>query len=35
MARGEALAAAAPTPIEQGTVDVRSTVSLVAEVSER
>jgi hypothetical protein len=35
MARAEALAAAAPTPIEQGTVDVRSTVSLVAEVSER
>ena len=35
MARGEALAAAAPTPIEQGTVDVRSTVSLVAEVGER
>jgi uncharacterized protein YggE len=35
MARGEALAAAAPTPIEQGTVDVRSSVSLVAEVSER
>jgi hypothetical protein len=28
-------AAAAPTPIEQGTVDVRSTVTLVAEVSER
>jgi hypothetical protein len=27
--------AAAPTPIEQGTVDVRSTVTLVAEVSER
>lgn len=35
MARAEGLAAAAPTPIEQGTVDVRSTVSLVAEVSER
>jgi len=35
MARGELAAAAAPTPIEQGTVDVRSTVSLVAEVSER
>ena len=35
MARGELAAAAAPTPIEQGTVDVRSTVSLVAEVTER
>jgi len=35
MARAEGLAAAAPTPIEQGTVDVRSTVSLVAEVSDR
>jgi uncharacterized protein len=35
MARGELAAAAAPTPIEQGTVDVRSTVLLVAEVSER
>lgn len=35
MARGEALAAAAPTPVEPGTVDVRSTVSLVAEVGER
>lgn len=35
MARAEGLAAAPPTPIEQGTVDVRSTVSLVAEVSER
>ncbi len=35
MARGAALAADAPTPIEQGTVDVRSTVTLVAEVSER
>jgi len=35
MARGEALAAAPPTPIEQGTVDVRATVSLVADVSER
>jgi uncharacterized protein len=35
MARAEGLAAAAPTPIEQGTVDVRSTVSLVAEVTER
>lgn len=35
MARGEALAAAAPTPVEPGTVEVRSTVSLTAEVSER
>jgi len=35
MARGEALAAQAPTPVEAGTVDVRSTVSLTAEVSER
>jgi len=35
MARAEGLAAAAPTPIEQGTVDVRSTVSLVAEVGEK
>ena len=35
MARGDALAAQAPTPVEPGTVDVRSTVSLVAEVSER
>jgi len=35
MARGEALAAAAPTPVEPGTVDVRATVSLVAEVNER
>jgi len=35
MARGEALAAAAPTPVEPGTVDVRSTVTLTAEVSER
>ena len=35
MARGEALAAQAPTPVEPGTVDVRSTVSLTAEVSER
>jgi uncharacterized protein len=33
-ARGEALAAQAPTPVEPGTVDVRSTVSLTAEVSE-
>ena len=35
MARGEALTAQAPTPVEPGTVDVRSTVSLTAEVSER
>jgi len=35
MARGEALAAQAPTPVEPGTVDVKSTVSLSAEVSER
>jgi len=34
-ARGEALAAQAPTPVEPGTVDVRSTVSLTAEVSEK
>lgn len=34
-ARGEALAAQAPTPVEAGTVDVRSTVSLTAEVSEK
>jgi uncharacterized protein YggE len=35
MARGEALAAQAPTPVEPGTVDVRSTVSLTAEVAEK
>jgi len=35
MARGEALAAQAPTPVEPGTVDVRSTVSLTAEVGEK
>ena len=35
MARGEALTAQAPTPVEPGTVDVRSTVSLTAEVGER
>jgi uncharacterized protein YggE len=35
MARGEAIAAQAPTPVEPGTVDVRSTVTLTAEVSER
>jgi uncharacterized protein YggE len=35
MARGEALAAQAPTPVEPGTVDVKSTVSLTAEVGER
>jgi uncharacterized protein YggE len=34
-ARGEALAAPAPTPVEPGTVDVRATVSLTAEVSEK
>ena len=34
-ARGETLAAQAPTPVEPGTVDVRSTVSLTAEVSEK
>jgi hypothetical protein len=35
MARGEALTAQAPTPVEPGTVEIRSTVSLTAEVSER
>jgi len=35
MARGEALAAQAPTPVEPGTVEVRSTVTLVVDVSER
>ena len=35
MARGEALTAQAPTPVEPGTVDVKSTVSLTAEVSEK
>jgi uncharacterized protein YggE len=35
MARGEALAAQAPTPVEPGTVEVKSTVSLTAEVGER
>ena len=35
MARGEALAAQAPTPVEPGTVEVRSTVTLTAEVSEK
>jgi uncharacterized protein YggE len=34
-ARGEALAAQAPTPVEPGTVEVRSTVSLTTEVSEK
>jgi hypothetical protein len=34
-ARAEGLAAAPPTPVEPGTVDVRSTVSLTAEVSEK
>jgi uncharacterized protein YggE len=33
-ARGEALAAA-PTPVEPGTVQIRSTVTLTAEVRER
>ena len=35
MARGEALTAQAPTPVEPGAVEIRSTVSLTAEVSER
>jgi hypothetical protein len=35
MARAEALAAQAPTPVEPGSVDVRSTVTLTAEVSEK
>ena len=35
MARAEMAPAAAPTPVEAGTVDVRSTVSLTAELSER
>jgi len=35
MARAEALAAQAPTPVEPGAVEVRSTVTLTAEVSER
>ncbi len=35
MARGEALTAQAPTPVEPGTVEIRSTISLTAEVSER
>ncbi len=35
MARGEAVAAQAPTQVEAGTVDVRSTVSLTAEVGEK
>jgi uncharacterized protein YggE len=35
MARGETLAAAAPTPVEAGTVDVRSTVTLTVEMGER
>ena len=33
--RAEVAAAPAPTPVEPGTVEVRSTVSLVAELSER
>jgi uncharacterized protein YggE len=32
--RGESLAAQAPTPVEPGTVEVRSTVSLTIQVSE-
>jgi hypothetical protein len=35
MARGDAIAAQAPTPVEAGTVEVRSTVSLTAEVREK
>lgn len=35
MARGEALAARAPTPVEPGTVDVRSTVTMTVEVGEK
>jgi uncharacterized protein YggE len=35
MARAESLAAQAPTPIEPGTVDVRSAVTLTVEVTER
>jgi len=35
MARSEAMAAAAPTPVEPGTVDVRATVTLTVEVGER
>jgi uncharacterized protein len=35
MARSEALTAQAPTPVEPGTVEVKSTVSLTVEVSER
>jgi uncharacterized protein YggE len=35
MARAEAVAAQAPTPVETGTVEVRSTVLLTAEVSEK
>lgn len=35
MARGEAMAVQAPTPVEPGTVEVRSTVSLTAEVTDR
>jgi hypothetical protein len=35
MARAEALTAQAPTPVEPGTVEVRSTVALTAEVGEK
>lgn len=35
MARAEGLAAAAPTPVEPGTVDVRASVTLSVEVGER
>jgi len=35
MARAEAMVAQAPTPVEAGTVDVRSSVTLTAEVAER
>ncbi len=35
MARADVMATQAPTPVETGTVDVRSTVSLTAEVGER
>jgi uncharacterized protein YggE len=35
MARAEGMAAQAPTPVEPGTVEVRSTVTLTAEVGEK
>jgi len=35
MARSEAMVAAAPTPVEPGTVDVRAAVTLTVEVGER